>query len=264
MPPEGAGPRLIDSHAHIQGAEFSADVGDVVRRARAAGVAKIVVVGGAGELSSNDAALAIARSDPGLFATVGMHPHDAKDVSEENLQRLQQLAAEAKVVAIGETGLDFYYDHSPRDVQRRLFARFIHMARETNLPLIVHDRDAHAEIAELLRQEGGGALRGVIHCFTGDYAAAKTFLDLGFYLSFSGILTFKNAEALRDAARKAPLDRVLVETDSPYLAPVPKRGKRNEPAFVLHVAEMLAQVRNLPLETVAHATTENAERLFSI
>jgi TatD DNase family protein len=264
MPPQGAPPRLIDSHAHIQGAEFSADVEDVLRRARAAGVDKIVVVGGAGELSSNDAALTIAKSDPGLFATVGMHPHDAKDVSEEDLQRLRQLAAEPKVVAIGETGLDFYYDHSPRDVQKRLFARFIHMARETDLPLIVHDRDAHAEIAELLRQEGGGALGGVIHCFTGDYAAAKTFLDLGFYLSFSGILTFKNADALRDAARKAPLDRILVETDSPYLAPAPKRGKRNEPAFVLHVAEMLAEVKKLPLETVAQASTENAEKLFSI
>jgi TatD DNase family protein len=264
MPPEGAPPRLIDSHAHIQGVEFSVDVADVVQRARAAGVEKIVVVGGAGELSSNDAAIAIAKSDPGLFATVGMHPHDAKDVSEDNLQRLQQLAAEPQVVAIGETGLDFYYDHSPRDVQKRLFARFIHMAGETNLPLIVHDRDAHAEIAELLRQEGGGALRGVIHCFTGDYAAAKTFLDLGFYLSFSGILTFKNADALRDAARNAPLDRILVETDSPYLAPVPKRGKRNEPAFVLHVAEMLAEVKKLSLETVAQATTTNAEKLFSI
>jgi len=264
MPPDGPPLRLIDSHAHIQGPEFSADIDEVVRRARAAGVEKIVVVGGAGELSSNDDALAIAKGDRGLFATVGMHPHDAKDVSEENLQRLQQLAAEPKVVAIGETGLDFYYDHSPRDVQKRLFARFIHMARETRLPLIVHDRDAHADIAELLRNEGGGALRGVIHCFTGDYAAAKTFLDLGFYLSFSGILTFKNAAALRDAARRAPLDRILVETDSPYLAPVPRRGKRNEPAFVLHVAETLAAVRQAAPGEIADATSRNAEALFGI
>ncbi len=264
MPPDGAPLRLIDSHAHIQGSEFSADLDDVVRRARAAGVEKIVVVGGAGELSSNEAALAIAKADPGLFATVGMHPHDAKDVSEENLQRLQQLAAEPKVVAIGETGLDFYYDHSPREVQKRLFVRFIHMARETHLPLIVHDRDAHAEIAELLRNEGGGALRGVIHCFTGDYDAAKTFLDLGFYLSFSGILTFKNADALRDAARRAPLDRILVETDSPYLAPVPKRGKRNEPAFVREVAATLAAVRQGAPGAIADATSRNAEALFGI
>ncbi len=262
--PQGAPPRLIDSHAHIQGAEFSDDRAGVIERARLAGVEKIVVVGGAGELSSNAAALAVARSDPRLFATVGMHPHDAKDVGEADLSRLQELAAEPKVVAIGETGLDFYYDRSPRDVQKRLFARFIRMARETRLPLIVHDRDSHAEVAELLRDEGGGALRGVIHCFTGDYAAAKTFLDLGFYISFSGILTFKNAESLRDAARRIPLDRILVETDSPYLAPVPKRGKRNEPAFVLHVAEALAAARNAVLGEVAEATSRNAEALFGI
>jgi TatD DNase family protein len=255
---------LIDSHAHIQGEEFAGDLAEVVARARGAGVEKIVVVGGAGELSSNDAALRVAQSSDGLFATVGMHPHDAKDVGEADLERLKKVAENSKIVAIGETGLDFYYDHSPRDLQVKIFARFIHMARETRLPLIVHDRDAHAEIAGLLRSEGGGALRGVIHCFTGDYDAAKTFLDLGFYLSFSGILTFKNAEALRDAARRAPLDRIMVETDSPYLAPVPKRGKRNEPAFVLHVAEALAKVRNATLEEIATATRRNTEALFGI
>src|SRR5689334_25080919 len=262
MPP--GSPALIDSHAHIQGAEFAADREDVLARARAAGVSKLVVVGGAGELASNEAAVALTASDAGLFATVGMHPHDAKDVSEDDLTRLRQLAADSKVVAVGETGLDFYYDHSPRDLQKKIFARFIHMARETTLPLIVHDRDAHAEIAALLRSEGGVARRGVIHCFTGDYAAAKMFLDLGFYLSFSGILTFKNAEPLRDAARKLPLDRLLVETDSPYLAPVPKRGKRNEPAFVLHVAETLAAVRNAGLADIADATRRNTEALFGI
>lgn len=255
---------LIDSHAHIQGEEFAVDLADVIARAHAAGVEKIVVVGGAGELSSNEAALRVAESFDGLFATVGMHPHDAKDVSEADLERLKKLAENSKVVAIGETGLDFYYDHSPRDLQMRIFTRFIHMARETRLPLIVHDRDAHAEIADLLRAEGGGALRGVIHCFTGDYEAAKLFLDLGFYLSFSGILTFKNAEPLRDAARRLPLDRLLVETDAPYLAPVPKRGKRNEPAFVLHVAETLASIRNTPLDEIAAATSRNAEALFGI
>jgi TatD DNase family protein len=262
MPPDS--PALIDSHAHIQGAEFAADREEVLARARAAGVAKIVVVGGAGELASNEAAVALATSDAGLSATVGMHPHDAKDVSEADLKRLRDLAGDPKVVAIGETGLDFYYDHSPRDLQKKIFARFIHMARETKLPLIVHDRDAHAEIAELLRAEGGAALRGVIHCFTGDYAAAKIFLDLGFYISFSGILTFKSAEPLRDAARRLPLDRLLVETDSPYLAPVPKRGKRNEPAFVLHVAETLAAVRGSGLADIADATRRNTEALFGI
>ncbi len=255
---------LIDSHAHIQGPEFAADLPQVIERAHTAGVEKIVVVGGAGELSSNDAAVAVAHSFAELFATVGMHPHDAKDVSEEDLQRLKDLTGDPKVVAVGETGLDFYYDHSPRELQMKIFARFIQMARETELPLIVHDRDADRAIAELLRSEGGGDLRGVIHCFTGDYEAAKAFLNLGFYLSFSGIVTFKNAEALRDVARKVPLDRLLVETDSPYLAPVPHRGKRNEPAFVREVAETVATVRGVPLREVSEATHRNTRDLFGI
>jgi len=255
---------LIDSHAHIQGSEFAADLQSVIDRAHAAGVEKIVVVGGAGELSSNEAAVAVARSFPGLFATVGMHPHDAKDVSEEDVERLKKLTADPKVVAVGETGLDFYYNHSPRDLQMKMFARFIHMARESNLPIVVHDRDAHREIADLLRSEGGRDLRGVIHCFTGGYDAAKAFLDLGFYLSFSGIITFKNAEPLREVARRLPLDRMLVETDSPYLAPVPHRGKRNEPAFVRLVAETISNVRGVPLDTIAQATSQNTQHLFCI
>jgi len=255
---------LIDSHAHIQGPEFAQDVARVVEQARQAGVEKIIVVGGAGDLSSNGAAVALAKSHPGLFATVGMHPHDAKAVSEEDLERLKDLAQAPEVVAVGETGLDFYYNHSPRQIQMDLFCRFIHMARETELPLVVHDREAHHEVAELLRREGMGELRGVIHCFTGDYEAAKRFLDLGFYLSFSGIITFKNAEALRDVVRRLPLDRMLIETDSPYLAPVPHRGQRNEPAFVRFVAETVARVRGLTLEEVAEAATRNARGLFGI
>jgi TatD DNase family protein len=257
-------PGFIDSHAHIQGAEFASDLHEVIDRAQTAGVEKIVVVGGAGELSSNQAAVAIARSSPGLFATVGMHPHDAKDVGDNDLRQLQDLAADSKVVAIGETGLDFFYDHSPRDLQMKIFVRLIHMARDTNLPLIVHDRDAHREIAELLRSESGTNLRGVIHCFTGDYQAARIFLDLGFYISFSGIVTFKNAEALREVVREMPLDRMLVETDSPYLAPVPHRGKRNEPAFVHLVAEAIAQVKGVGVDEVAEVTSLNARLLFGI
>ena len=255
---------LVDSHAHIQGTEFAADVAQVIRQAQAVGVGKIIVVGGAGDLSSNDAALALARSYPRLFATVGMHPHDAKGVSDEDLKRLNELPRDPKVVAIGETGLDFYYDHSPRQVQIELFCRFIQMAREHRLPLVVHNRDAHREVSALLRHEGKGCLRGVIHCFTGDYEAAREFLDLGFYLSFSGMLTFKNADSLRDVAQRLPLDRILVETDSPYLAPVPHRGKRNEPAFVLLVAETLARARSMSLQEVAEATSRNAEELFGI
>jgi TatD DNase family protein len=261
---EASSPRLIDSHAHIQGSEFAADLDQVVSRARAAGVATIVVVGGAGDLSSNEAAVTVARSFPRLFATVGMHPHDAKDVSEEDFKRLKELTTDLKVVAVGETGLDFYYNHSPRELQMRTFTRFIHMACETHLPIVVHDRDAHRQVAERLRTEGGTNLHGVIHCFTGDFAAAREFLDLGFYLSFSGIITFKNAEPLREVAREIPLDRMLIETDSPYLAPVPHRGKRNEPAFVRFVAETVAEVRGISLEEVARATTQNAQNLFKI
>ena len=255
---------LTDSHAHIQGPEFADDLEGVIQRAKQAGVEKIVVVGGTGDLTSNEAAVAVAHSFPGLFATVGMHPHDAKEVSEQDLKRLKDVTADPKVVGVGETGLDFHYNHSPRQIQVELFRRFIHMACETGLPLIVHDRDAHREIADLLQAEGEGKLRGVIHCFTGDYKAAKVFLDLGFYLSFSGIITFKNAGPLRDVAQKLPLDRILVETDSPYLAPVPHRGKRNEPAFVRLVAETIATVRGIALAEVAEATSRNAQDLFGI
>lgn len=257
-------PALIDSHAHIQGEEFAQELEAVVDRARDVGVEKIIVVGGAGDLSSNEAAVGLARSFSGLFATIGMHPHDAKDVGDLELAKLRVLVREPGVVAVGETGLDFYYDHSPRQLQVELFSRFIRMARDTGLPLIVHNRAADREVAELLRGEGEGEIRGVMHCFTGSYESAREFLEMGFYLSFSGILTFKNAGLLRDVARRVPLDRILVETDSPYLAPVPHRGKRNEPAYVRLVAEAVAGVRDVSLDEVAEATSRNAQELFGI
>jgi TatD DNase family protein len=255
---------LIDSHAHIQSKEYTEDREALIERARQAGVTKIIAVGGAGDMSSNLDALELAASLPDVYATVGMHPHDAKDVDDDDLSRLRGLASRPKVVAIGETGLDYYYNHSPHDVQRRVFTKFIHMARDTGLPLVVHERDAAQAAAELLRSEGSGELRGVIHCFTGDYDAARVYLDLGFYLSFSGIITFKNAGALREVVRKAPLDRMLVETDSPYLTPVPHRGRRNEPAYVRFVAETVAAVKNAPLEDVARITSANVGALFGI
>jgi TatD DNase family protein len=255
---------LIDSHAHIQGKEYAGEVEAVIARAREAGVEKIIAVGGASDMSSNTEAIALAKTFPDIFATVGMHPHDAKDVGADELKELQELAAAPKVVAVGETGLDYYYDHSPREVQRRVFAKFIHLARETGLPIVVHERDAANDAAQLLRGEGEGKIRGVIHCFTGNYEAACAYLDLGFYISFTGIITFKNADALRDVVRKVPLDRVFVETDSPFLTPVPHRGKRNEPAYVLHVAETIAVIKETSLEEVAKMTTENVQELFGI
>jgi TatD DNase family protein len=255
---------LIDSHAHIQGKEYAGEVEAVIARARAAGVETIVAVGGAGDMSSNTEAVRMANAFPNVYATVGMHPHDAKDVGVEALEVLKNLAMDAKVVAIGETGLDYYYSHSPHDVQRRVFGQFIHMARQTRLPIVVHERDAAQDAAELLRREGAGELRGVIHCFTGTYEAACAYLDLGFYLSFTGIITFKNADALREVVSKVPLERIFVETDSPYLTPVPHRGRRNEPAYVRLVAETVAKVRGIAVEQVAQVTTANVKQLFRI
>src|SRR3970282_2119344 len=242
---------LIDSHAHIQSKEYAGEVEAVIARAREAGVGKIIAVGGADDMSSNTEAIALANTFPDIYATVGMHPHDAKDVGADELRKLKALAADSKVVAVGETGLDYYYDHSPRDVQRRVFAQFIHLARETGLPIVVHERDAAQDVADLLRTEGAGKLRGVIHCFTGNYEAARGYLDLGFYISFTGIITFKNADALRDVVRNVPLERMLVETDSPYLTPVPHRGKRNEPAYVRYVAETIANIKAMSVEELA-------------
>jgi TatD DNase family protein len=255
---------LIDSHAHIQGKEYAGEAEAVISRAREAGVEKIIVVGGAGDLSSNQAAVALADCYENLYATVGMHPHDAKDVGEEELEKLQELTTRPKVIAVGETGLDFYYNHSPHGMQRNIFTRFIRMARETGLPLVVHERDAHKDVAEFLRREGAGKINGVIHCFTGDYEAARNYLDLGFYLSFTGIITFKNAQPLREVLRKVPLERMFVETDSPYLTPVPYRGKRNEPAYVRFVAETIAKIKDLTIDEVARVTTQNVRELFRI
>jgi len=255
---------LIDSHAHIQGKEYADEREAIIARACQAGVEKIIAVGGAGDMTSNAEAVALAESFPNIYATVGMHPHDAKDVGAKHLAKLKELAAHPKVVAVGETGLDYYYSHSPHDVQRRVFGQFIQMARETDLPIVVHERDAAQEAAELLRSEGSGKLRGVIHCFTGNYEAACAYLDLGFYLSFTGIITFKNAEPLREVVQKVPLERMLVETDSPFLTPAPHRGKRNEPAYVRFVAGTIAEIKGITLEKVAQVTTKNVQNLFKI
>jgi TatD DNase family protein len=255
---------LIDSHAHIQGKEYADDREAVVARAREAGITKIIAVGGAGDMSSNTEAIALASAFPNIYATVGMHPHDAKDVGADELEKLRELTSHPKVVAVGETGLDYYYSHSPHDVQRRVFTQFIRMAQETDLPIVVHERDAAEDAAKLLRAQGGGSLRGVIHCFTGNYEAACAYLDLGFYLSFTGIITFKNAEALREVVRRVPLEHILIETDSPFLTPVPHRGKRNEPAYIKFVAEMIATLKQLPLVKIADATSANVHALFGI
>jgi TatD DNase family protein len=257
---------LVDSHCHVAEPEFDADREAVLERAAAAGVGAVVCVGATGTVERNAPAIALAgrRTPVGVVATVGIHPHEARSADDAAFALLERLARSPGVVAVGETGLDFHYDHSPRPAQRAAFGRTIALARGLGMPLVVHVREAHAEAVEILRAEGAAAVGGVIHCFTGDTADVRPYLDLGFHVSVAGIVTFRNAESLREAVRRVPLDRLLVETDAPYLAPVPHRGRRNEPAHVRLVAEAVAVVRGEPFAVVAEATSVNARRLFGL
>jgi TatD DNase family protein len=261
-----SGAVLVDSHCHVAEPEFDADRDAVLARAAAAGVSTIVCVGATGPIDSNAPALALAGERAGvrIAVAVGIHPHNASSVDEAALAALTGMARAPGVVAIGETGLDYYYEHSPRDAQRAAFARTVALARSVGLPLVVHVRDAHGDAADILAGEGADAAGGVIHCFTGTREDAHPYLDLGFHISVAGIVTFRNAEPLRDAVRHIPLDRLLVETDAPFLAPVPHRGRRNEPAHVRVVAEAVATTRNEPFAVIADATTANARRLFRL
>lgn len=263
LPALPAGTSLIDSHCHLD-VDFTADRPAVLDRARRAGVSAMVTIGASGTFDANRAAIALASASPEIFATVGIHPHEASTVSDGTLSELAALAHHPRVVAIGETGLDYHYDHSPRAQQRAAFARFIELARRLNRPIVVHLREADADAAEILRSERAHEVGGVIHCFSGDVASARHFLDLGFHISFSGIVTFKSADGPRAAARLVPLDRLMVETDAPFLAPVPYRGRRNEPALVVRTAAVVAELRGEPLDRLAAATHENTERLFRL
>jgi TatD DNase family protein len=255
---------LIDSHCHLTDAKFDEDREAVIARARAAGVGRFLVIGANGEFSHNERAIALARQYDDVFAVIGVHPHDAKDITEETYERLRELAQHPKVVGLGETGLDFYYDNSPREDQRVHFRNFIRLARELDLPLSMHVRDAYEEAARTLHEEGAGQVRGAMHCFTGNAEEARALLELGLFISFSGIVTFKSAPEVRTAAKAVPLDRLLIETDCPLLAPTPYRGKRNEPAYVVQVAKTLAEVKGAPVEEIADATRRNTERLFAL
>ena len=257
---------LIDSHAHIDGPSFDDDRDDILQRARAAGVQTIVCVGADDHIDATERAVALAEREPDVFATVGVHPHHAHALQPAWWPRFRELSAHPKVVAIGETGLDYYYDTSPKDVQRRVFGQFIELARTVGLPVICHIRDAHDDARAILSEHRAAELGCVIHCFTGTPEDAAAYAAMGMYVSFSGIVTFrgKRNDPLRAAVREVPLARLLVETDCPYLAPTPKRGKRNEPAFVVHTAEVVAKEAGVPFEELARATTENARRLFSL
>jgi TatD DNase family protein len=254
---------FVDSHCHLDFPEFAPELDAVIARARAAGVARMVTI--STRLSTFPQVRAIAESFAEVSCTVGVHPHEAaKEGAEATPERLVALAQHPKVVGIGETGLDFYYEHSPRDAQERSFRAHIAAARETGLPLIVHTRDAEAATGLVLQEEmAKGAFTGLIHCFTATGEFADLALELGLYISFSGILTFKKAETLRTIAARVPLDRMLIETDAPYLAPVPHRGKRNEPAYVAHTAAAIAELRGMTAEALGAATTANFHRLFT-
>ena len=252
---------LLDTHCHLDVASFPEGAPAVLERARAAGVAGCVSIG-VGSLAHAESAVALAEQAENVVATVGVHPHDAQSLDPALEAALEALARRERVVAVGEVGLDFHYHHSPRAEQERSFRFAIDLARRVKKPLVIHTREAPAETLAILREEGARDVGGVIHCFSEDRAFAEAALELGFYLSFSGILTFKNARAIHEAATFAPKDRVLVETDSPYLAPVPLRGKKCEPAFVVHTARRLGELRGETLEAVATQTSENAARAF--
>ena len=258
---------FTDSHAHIDGPEFDADRGEVIERAHAAGVSTILNVG-TGDPHSGvfERAVELGRQNTSIYTAVGTHPHDARFYDDAAEQKTKDLIATSdRVVAWGEIGLDFHYDNSPRDVQMEAFKRQLRAARECDVPVIIHTREAEPETIEILRNEYAGAeCRGVFHCFTGSKELAQQALELDFLISFSGILTFRKAEDLREIAKHVPLENLLIETDCPFLAPVPHRGNRNEPAYVVEVARCIADLRGLAIEEVAQVTTENFKRFLRI
>ncbi len=253
---------LVDSHAHLDAPQFDEDRDEVIQRAGQARVEWILTVGA--NLVESRRAVEIALQYPQILAAVGVHPHEAKEVTEEVYTDLKNLSQSRKVVAIGEIGLDFYRQLSPPEIQREVFRRQIQLARELHLPIIVHDREAHGETIDILRSEKASEVRGIFHCFSGDYQLAREAMDMGFYISISGIVTFQNATWLRDVVKEIPLDNLLVETDCPYLAPVPKRGKRNEPAYVTYTAAKIAEIKNIEVEKVEEATSENFLKFFNL
>ena len=253
---------LVDSHCHLDFPDFAAELDAVVARARTAGIGRMVTI--STRVRRHTQILAIAEKFPDVFCSVGTHPHYTHEELDIGADKLIEIARHPKVVAIGEAGLDYHYDNSPREAQEQGFRAHIAAARKTGLPLVIHAREADADMARMLKEETGqGAFPAVLHCFTGGRDLAFAAVELGHYVSFTGILTFKNSQALRDIAAALPADRILVETDAPYLAPLPFRGKRNEPAYVVETAKVLAETRGVSPEEIARQTTDNFFRLFN-
>jgi TatD DNase family protein len=253
---------LIDSHAHLEMPEFRRDLEAVIQRAKESCVEYIFTVGT--EKKDWMRALEIAHSHPSIYAILGVHPHNAKEIDDQTYPTLRQLCRNEKVKAYGEIGLDFYRNLSPRDVQLKRFREQIELAKELRLPIVVHDREAHQETLEILKSEKADECGGIIHCFSGDYEMAKECIDMGFYISIPGSITFKNAEKFREIIQRLPLESLLVETDAPFLAPVPFRGKRNEPSYVRYTAQKVAEIKKVSFEKVAELTTENTLRVYGL
>jgi TatD DNase family protein len=253
---------FIDSHCHLDNAQFDPDRDEVIQRALDAGVEGMVAIGTGDGPPDLEAGIRLADRYPSFYCTVGIHPHDAAKASADAFKNLEQLLKHRKVIAIGEIGLDYHYDHSPREVQHAVFIEQMRIARDAAKPIVIHTREAWDDTLSLLAEHWPAHLGGIMHCFSGSAAEAARSLDLGFYLSFGGIVTFPKSLDIQEAARRAPADRILIETDAPYLAPVPKRGKRNEPAFVVETARKLADLRGESFESIAALTTANFRRLF--
>ncbi len=253
---------LFDTHAHLNADQFEEDVALVIERAKEEGVSNIVVVGF--DEKTIKGAIKLAENYDFIYAAVGWHPVDAIDMTEEHLKWLEELSSHPKVVALGEMGLDYHWDKSPKDVQKEVFRKQIQLAKKVNLPIIIHNRDAHEDIVTILKEEDASAVGGIMHCFGSSLDIAMQCLKMNFYISFGGPVTFKNAKRPKEVAKEIPLDRLLIETDCPYLAPHPYRGKRNEPSYVKLVAEAIAELKDITYEEVVAATNENAKKLFAI
>ncbi|MDT9027784.1 TatD family hydrolase [Rossellomorea yichunensis] len=253
---------LFDTHVHLNAEQFDEDLEEVISRAREAGVEKMVVVGF--DRPTINRAMELIEQYEFLYASIGWHPVDAIDMKDEDLAWIEELSNHPKVVAIGEMGLDYHWDKSPKDVQKEVFRKQIHLAKKVKLPIIIHNRDATQDIVDILREEGAEEVGGIMHCFSGSPEIAQECVDMNFYISLGGPVTFKNAKKPKEVAKEIPLEKLLIETDCPYLAPHPNRGKRNEPAYVKLVAEQIAELKEITLEEVENITTKNAKKLFNI
>ncbi|MBY0124474.1 TatD family hydrolase [Bacillus sp. S/N-304-OC-R1] len=253
---------FFDTHAHLNAEQYNDDLREVIDRALAEGVSRMVVVGF--DRPTIEKAMELVEEYDFIYASIGWHPVDAIDMTDEDLQWIEELSSHPKVVALGEMGLDYYWDKSPKEIQKEVFRKQIQLAKKVKLPIVIHNRDATADIVEILKEEGAEQVGGIMHCFSGSPETAQECVKMNFYISLGGPVTFKNAKKPKEVAEVIPLEKLLIETDCPYLAPHPFRGKRNEPSYVKLVAEQIAEIKNVPVEEVARITTENAKKIFGM